>query len=80
MQIEHLPEQQRFVYRTDPDNEAILRYILINQDIDFTHTLVPEAFRGQGVAKELVNTGLQWAREQGFNISASCSYVQRFLE
>ncbi len=47
--------------------------------IDFTYTFVPETLRGHGIAEKLVRTGLAWAREQGFEIEASCWYVQRFL-
>lgn len=39
------------------------------------HTLVPAALRGQGIAAELVKALVADAREQGFRIVPSCSYV-----
>lgn len=40
-----------------------------------THTLVPPAIGGRGVAAELVKAMVADAREQGFKIVPACSYV-----
>jgi len=77
--INHQPERARFVSEID-NQEARLEYDLMpRHGINFTYTFVPEALRGQGIAEKLVRTGLAWAREQGFEIEASCWYVRRFL-
>jgi len=77
--INHQPERTRFVLAID-NQEARLEYDLMpRHGINFTYTFVPEALRGQGIAEKLVHTGLAWAREQGFEIEASCWYVRRFL-
>jgi len=79
MEIQHRIEQQRFVVRLEGGN-AVLEYRLLSGDrVNFTHTFVPPAQRGHGVAEKLVRTGLAWARGQGYEIQASCWYVQRFL-
>ncbi len=79
MNINHQPERARFVSVID-NQEARLEYDLMpRHGINFTYTFVPEALRGQGIAEKLVRTGLAWAREQGFEIEASCWYVRRFL-
>ena len=79
MKINHQPERARFVSVID-NQEARLEYDLMpRHGINFTNTFVPEALRGQGIAEKLVHTGLAWAREQGFEIEASCWYVKRFL-
>lgn len=41
-----------------------------------THTLVPPAIGGRGVAAELVKALVADAREQGFRIEPRCSYVE----
>lgn len=65
----------------DPEQcRAVLEYSLQGNDIDFNRTFVPPVFRGKGVAESLVRTGLRWAKEQGFTISASCWYVAKFLK
>jgi len=79
MDIVHQPEHNRFVAEID-GQQALLEYRLLEaQRIDFTYTFVPPLLRGQGIAEKLVRTGLAWAREQAFDMQASCWYVQRFL-
>jgi len=76
----HQPEQQRFVAVLD-GQECVLEYRLLPENgIDFTRTFVPEPLRGQGIAESLVRAGIGWAREQTFDITASCWYVGRFLK
>ncbi|MEW5682050.1 MAG: GNAT family N-acetyltransferase [Pseudomonadota bacterium] len=76
--IQHQSEQQRFVLQLD-GAEAVLDYALSGDSINFQHTFVPPAFRGKGLAEKLVRHGLAWARQQQYQISASCWYVQKFL-
>ena len=79
MDVEHRPEQSRFVTTVD-GQESILQYRRMSGDgIEFTSTWVPPALRGRGIAEKLVRTGLAWAREQGHEITTSCWYVGRFL-
>ena len=78
--VTHQPDQQRFVTVLE-GQESMLEYRLLpDHGIDFTHTFVPESLRGQGIAEKLVRTGIGWAREQGFEMTASCWYVSRFLK
>lgn len=77
--VEHQSEKSRFVI-TKEGHECVLDYQLQGNDINFTHTFVPTELRGQGLAEKIVRQGLAWAREQGFDISADCSYVQKFLK
>lgn len=78
--VTHQPGQQRFVTVLE-GQESVLEYRLLpDHGIDFTHTFVPESLRGQGIAEKLVRTGIGWAREQGFEMTASCWYVSRILK
>lgn len=76
--IQHQAAQHRFVLSVD-GSEAILDYELTDKTINFTHTFVPPEFRGKGLAEKLVRNGLSWAKDQGYQIQASCWYVQKFL-
>ena len=77
---DHQPDRQRFIVQTG-EEESLLEYRLLQDNgIDFTRTFVPEALRGQGIAEKLVRAGLVWAREEGYEIQASCWYVARFLK
>lgn len=76
--VEHQQGNQRFILSKD-GHECVLDYQLSGQNVNFTHTYVPFALRGQGLAEQLVQAGLKWANQQQLHIEASCSYVQRFL-
>lgn len=41
-----------------------------------THTIVPQAIGGRGVAAQLVERFVSDAREKGFKIVPQCSYVE----
>lgn len=74
-------DQHKNCFSLDIDGaEAVLEYQLVDpQHIDFTRTFVPPALRGKGVAESLVRHGLDWAKIQHLEISASCWYVEKFL-
>ncbi len=81
--VEHQPQQRRFIYVVN-GSQAELTYVLSsesseNNTIDFDHTYVPFRLRGKGVAEALVEAGLGWAREQGYEIDASCWYVHKTI-
>ncbi|QYJ78945.1 GNAT family N-acetyltransferase [Shewanella acanthi] len=77
--IEHQQMNNRFII-TFEGCEAVLEYRLQGADIDFCRTFVPNELRGKGLAERLVRHGLKWAKEQQYQIVASCWYVQKFLK
>lgn len=79
IEVQHLPDQKRFVIPLE-NSLAILDYERDANRIDFTRTWVPPEFRGGDHARILVREGLNWARDQGLEICASCWYVARFLK
>jgi predicted GNAT family acetyltransferase len=80
--IEHQSNNNRFVL-SKSGSECVLDYRLMEipsgQKVDFTHTYVPSELRGKGLAELLVEAGLAWAKEQGYEIEASCWYVNQRL-
>jgi predicted GNAT family acetyltransferase len=75
----HQSQNQQFVVQQD-GQEAVLTYRLFDTNqIDFHSTFVPPEFRGQGIAEKLVRTGIAWAKEQGYELHASCWYAAKFL-
>ena len=48
--------------------------------LDILHTFVPKPLEGQGIASELVKFVYDYALEQGFGVSATCSYAAKWLE
>lgn len=43
------------------------------------HTEVPPALQGKGLAGELVQAVLDWARAQGLHVRPTCSYVAAYM-
>ncbi|MDD4864039.1 MAG: GNAT family N-acetyltransferase [Alishewanella agri] len=78
LNIQHDSADQRFIL-SEGNASALLDYQLNGEHIDFCHTYVPPEFRGKGLAEKLVRHALSWAKDNGLQIHASCSYVRRFL-
>jgi predicted GNAT family acetyltransferase len=55
-------------------------YEFVGGNMVFTHTLVPPALRGRGLAEHLVRAGLAHAREHGLRVVPQCSYVATFIK
>jgi uncharacterized protein len=79
MTISHDEARGRFTVATD-HGDAVVEYRLEGDSIDFTHTYVPPAARGRGVAEALVRHALDWAEQRQLKTEASCWYVARWLE
>jgi hypothetical protein len=78
--VVHQTEQRRFVISVD-GHDALLEYRMLAPDVvDFVHTYTPGALRGRGLAAQLVEAGVRYARAQGWRIIGSCSYVASWLE
>ena len=78
MTPQHEPDRQRFTLPTTPT--SVLDYSLGAGRVVFTHTGVPPAYRGQGLAALLVDAGLQWARAEGLKVVPACSYVHAYIQ
>lgn len=76
--IVHRPEQGCF--QADlPQGLAVCAYRRQGELLLITHTEVPVAAEGRGVAAALVRTTLDWARGQGLRVRPVCSYVAAYM-
>lgn len=48
--------------------------------IVITHTVVPAAIGGRGIARELVKAALEFARSEGLKVVPKCSYAADYLQ
>lgn len=79
MEVQHHPDQQRFV-AVLAGGEAELRYVDRGDGVlDIVSTYTPPAERGRGVAGHLVAAAVAHARERGFRVVASCWYAREWL-
>jgi predicted GNAT family acetyltransferase len=80
--LHHYPDQNRFILEYE-GAQAFLEYRIFNLKgvtaIDFTSTFVPPECRGKGLAEKLVRAGIKWAKEQGYELHASCWYAAKFI-
>lgn len=76
--VVHRPEQARFTAEVDGVT-GYLTYEVASDTVAMTHTIVPPAIGGRGVAAELTRTAVAWARERDLRIEPDCSYVRAWL-
>jgi predicted GNAT family acetyltransferase len=77
--IEHNPAQQRFEW-VENGALCVLDYELRDQIMTITHTGVPEAAGGRGIAGDLTQFALDTARREGWKIIPVCSYAARYIQ
>jgi len=59
---------------------AYLEYTVAGKILALVHTEVPDELRGRGLASELANSALQWARDNHMKVDVICPSVADFLE
>ncbi len=59
---------------------SVAEYELGAGTMTMTHTLVPPALRGRGIAEKLVRAALDWARTERLRVVPACSYVATFVQ
>ena len=76
--VVHNQDSHRFELTVD-GHQAVLDYILKDNRIIFTHTRVPSAIEGNGLGSKLVETGLDYARENGLKVKSTCWFVSKYI-
>ena len=76
--ITHDQPGQRFIVVRD-GHEAWLEYRQAGDILTITHTIVPAAIGGRGIAGELVRTALDFARAKGWRVRPECSYTEVWM-
>lgn len=82
MDIKHIESRNRgaFVIKAEHKRLAELTYSKWDDDsINIDHTEVDESLRGQGVGEKLVKEAVEFAREKGLKITATCPYASKLL-
>ena len=79
VEVVHNAAQKRFEIQLG-DQIAMVKYILGSSEIIFTHTEVPEAFEGQGVASKIAKVAVEYAKAQGLRIRPMCPYMSAYIQ
>lgn len=78
MDITHDAGQHQF--HTDVEgHRGVLDYRLRDGVMTITHTGVPEAVGGRGIAASLTRFALETARREGWKVVPACSYAAVFI-
>lgn len=77
--VRHNSAAHRYEIETD-GHLSVAEYELVEGKQVFTHTLVPQALRGRGLAEALVRTALDDALRAGIKVVPACSYVAKYIE
>jgi predicted GNAT family acetyltransferase len=77
--VQNNKEKSRYE-STIEGHTAIASYSLDGNTITFTHTEVPDALAGRGIASKLVGAALEDCRGRGLRVVPQCSYVAGYID
>lgn len=82
--IEFIDEQGggrlRLLDESTGQEQGFLSYALSADMADAQHTVVHEAYQGQGLAAVLAKAFFAHAEAKGWKVRPSCSYIARYME
>jgi predicted GNAT family acetyltransferase len=76
--IEHDSNARRFSTQVE-GVRAVLDYTLAGDVMTITHTGVPHAISGRGIAADLMRAALNAARSAGWKVNPACSYAAAYM-
>ncbi len=79
MDVVHNLEKKQFEMQLG-EQLAKVQYILGSSEIIFTHTEVPEAFEGQGIAGKIAKVALDYAKDSGMRVRPMCPYIAAYIK
>jgi uncharacterized protein len=77
--IIHATDNARFE-TTVEGQRCVCQYRMFGKTMMLTHTGVPQALRGRGIAALLVQAALDHARAQGWKVRPDCSYAEAYMQ
>jgi hypothetical protein len=77
--VHHDPAAHRFTTEVEGET-AVLEYALAGDVMTITHTGVPDAIGGRGIAGELMREALKVAAGNRWRVVPACSYAAAYLK
>lgn len=79
--VHHDEKTHRFYIESDGETITHMDYRPQgDSSADFYRTYTPEEHRGRGLAAEVVQHALDWARHHDVQVIPSCSFVRSFID
>lgn len=72
-------ERKRYEFHVEGDYVAIIEYMKTPDSIYITHTEVPRAVQGQGVANRLTQKVLEDIDRQGMKVVPLCGFAAAYI-
>ena len=73
------PDQDRYEIVVDDQVAGFAEYRRRDGRITFTHTVVDDAYEGQGLGSQLAGTVLDEAREAGLAVLPACPFIAEYI-
>ena len=77
--VEHDAARNRFAVSID-GHTGVAEYRCDGDVLRLTHTEVPQALEGRGLAAALVREALAYARREGLKVEPLCSYAAGYMQ
>lgn len=77
--VQNNPARSRFELTLDGET-AVAEYRLHGEVLAMTHTEVPRALQGRGVAGQLVQAALDHASRHKLRVDPQCPYVRSYMD
>ena len=77
-EIKHNPHQRRFEHSVE-NKLSVIDYTLDGTTLSLTSVRVPKTLEGRGIASDLTQAALDWAREKRYHIIPVCPYVKTWF-
>lgn len=80
MDIQHDKDEMKFYVMVEGKEAKLLYRKLDDGTLDFFSTFVPPEGRGMGIAGQLTDFGVAYAKANGFKVRPTCSYVEKYFD
>ncbi|MCM3171987.1 GNAT family N-acetyltransferase [Paenibacillus sp. MER 99-2] len=75
--VEHEPANKRFLIQDNSNIAAVMTYVISSPELYIIdHTLVENAYRGQGLGDKLLQSMVEYARENWIKILPLCPFAK----
>ena len=73
-------ERHRFEITVGGEVAGFAEYARREGEVELTHTVVDDAYEGQGLGSILVSAALDAVRDEGLLVVPTCPFVAKYLE
>lgn len=75
--VDHEPANKRLLIQDNGTTAAVMTYVISSPELYIIdHTLVENAYRGQGLGDKLLKAMVEYARENGIKIIPLCPFAK----